>query len=328
MKRQHKTLALLLVLVLIVFSAAACLPSPARRPAPNNSNVDYRNYNNDTAPNYTAQNDQGNTRNRNMGNNTDNQTSSLFSKLDYSYATITKNINVRTGPNASTPVAANLQEGDKVKVIGKLNGWYVVNIPNTNKVGCISPNYAKLYSAQPASTNPEPTKPIPTTPNTPAAPTRPAGNSPVAREPGGTTAGGNTPASPTGSGTLTAQGSRILQLANAERAKVGAPPLKSNAELNKLATMKSQDMVENNYFSHQSPTYGSPFDMMKTYGVSYMYAGENLAINSDADKAHNAWMNSEGHRKNLLNPDFTEIGIGLYPKGNGSYAYTQMFIGK
>jgi uncharacterized YkwD family protein len=119
-----------------------------------------------------------------------------------------------------------------------------------------------------------------------------------------------------------------LQLANAERAKVGAPALKSNTELNKLATMKSQDIVEKNYFSHQSPTYGSPFDMMKKYGVSYMYAGENLAIDSDADKAHNAWMNSEGHRKNLLNPDFTEIGIGLYPKGNGSYAYTQMFIGK
>jgi len=68
--------------------------------------------------------------------------------------------------------------------------------------------------------------------------------------------------------------------------------------------------------------------MMKTYGVSYMYAGENLAINSDADRAHTAWMNSEGHKKNILNPDFTELGIGLYPKGNGSYAYTQMFIGK
>jgi uncharacterized YkwD family protein len=319
MKKFNRHLALVLVMVLIVFSFSACLPQPARKPTPDNTN-NYRNYNTDTETPYTAQDNQ-----RKVGNgDNDNQTSSLFSKLDYSFAKITDNINIRSGPNASTPIAANLKKGDEVKVIGKLNGWYVVNVPNTNKVGCISPNYAELYSAQPGSTTPEPTKPIPTTPTTPAAPAKPSGTAAPAK-PSGTVTGAK---APTGTGTLSSQGSRILQLANAERAKVGAPALKSNTELNKLATMKSQDMVENNYFSHQSPTYGSPFDMMKTYGVSYMYAGENLAINSDADKAHNAWMGSEGHKKNLLNPDFTEIGIGLYPKGNGSYAYTQMFIGK
>jgi uncharacterized YkwD family protein len=330
MKKNHKQLAFIIVMAFIIWSFTACLPQPARKPNPNN----YQNNNSMTETPYTAQNNQ-----RNVGNgnntNTDSQTSSLFSKLDYSYAKITDNINIRSGPSASTPIAANLKKGDAVKVIGKLNGWYVVNVPNTNKVGCISPNYAELYSAQPASTTPEPTKPIPTTTTTPKTPTTPTGTekssanptgtqkSPVA--PSGAPTGTNTP---TGTGTLSSQGSRILQQANAERAKVGAKPLKSNTDLNKLATMKSQDIVEKNYFSHQSPTYGSPFDMMKTYGISYMYAGENLAIDSDADKAHNAWMNSEGHKKNILNPDFTEIGIGLYPKGNGSYAYTQMFIGK
>jgi uncharacterized YkwD family protein len=319
MRKYNRHLALVLVMVLIVFSFSACLPQPARKPTPNNTD-NYRNYNTNTETPYTAQDNQ-----RKVGNgDNDNQTSSLFSKLDYSFAKITDNINIRSGPNASTPIAANLKKGDEVKVIGKLNGWYVVNVPNTNKVGCISPNYAELYSAQPGSTTPEPTKPIPKTPTTPAAPAKPSGTAAPAK-PSGTVTDAK---APTGTGTLSSQGSRILQLANAERAKVGAPALKSNTELNKLATMKSQDMVENNYFSHQSPTYGSPFDMMKTYGVSYMYAGENLAINSDADKAHNAWMGSEGHKKNLLNPDFTEIGIGLYPKGNGSYAYTQMFIGK
>lgn len=325
MNRQNKTLALLLVFVLIVFSFTACLPTPARKPDQNNSNIDYRNYSPDTVPPYTAQNDQGNARGGDMVNVQGNQTSSLFSKLDYSYATINKNINIRSGPNASTPIAANLKEGDVVKVIGKLNGWYVVNVPNTNKVGCISPNFADLYSAQPGTNDPEPTR----TP--PAAPTKPTGQGKTTgtgtAPNGGTTAERNAPVA-NGTGTLTSQGSRILQLANAERAKVGAPPLKSNTELNKVATMKSQDIVEKNYFAHESPTYGSPFKMMKDYGITYMYAGENLAINSDADKAHNAWMNSEGHRKNILNPDFTEIGIGLYPKGNGSYAYTQMFIGK
>jgi len=323
MKKQNKQLALVVVMTLIVWSFTACMPQSARKPVPDN----YQNNNSMMETPYTSQNNQ-----RNIGNSDDNdmnnQTSSLFSKLDYSFAKITDNINIRSGPSASTPITANIKKGDEVKVIGKLNGWYVVNVPNTNKVGCISPNYAELYSAQPGSTAPEPTKPIPTTPAAPKTPTTTTNPTGTEKSPATSSGAPTATNAPTGSGTLSSQGSRILQLTNAERAKVGAKPLKSNAELNKLATMKSQDIVDKNYFSHQSPTYGSPFDMMKTYGISYMYAGENLAINSDADKAHNAWMNSEGHKKNLLNPDFTEIGIGLYPKGNGSYAYTQMFIGK
>lgn len=322
MSKYKKYLSLILVIALVIWSFTACLPQPARKPNTDDANR-YRNYNTNTETPYTAQNNQ---RNVGSGENTNAgsgfQTSSLFSKLDYSYATITENTKIRSGPSASTPIAAGLKEGDVVKVIGKLNGWYVVNVPDTNKVGCISPNFAELYSAEPGSTIAEPTKSIPKTPTTPRKPA--TGTTTPTKQPN-TTTGAKTP---TGTGTLSSQGSRILQLANAERAKVGAKPLKSNTDLNKLATMKSQDIVENNYFSHQSPTYGSPFDMMKTYGISYMYAGENLAINNDADQAHDAWMKSEGHKKNILNPDFTEIGIGLYPKGNGSYAYTQMFIGK
>lgn len=330
MKKYNKQLALVFVMVFIVWSLSACLPWPTRKPIPNDTN-NSGNYNTGMETPYTAQNNQGNVGSTD-NSVTGNQASSMFSQLDYGYATITDNINLRSGPSANTPITANLKKGDAVKVIGKLNGWYIVNVPNTNKVGSISPNYAKLYSAQPGSTKPGPTKPLPTTTTkptgagTPTTPTTPTATgtptAPIAPT------GAGTPATPTGTGTLSSQGSRILQLVNAERAKVGAKPLKSNTDLNKLATMKSQDMVEKNYFSHQSPTYGSPFDMMKTYGVSYMYAGENLAINSDADRAHTAWMNSEGHKKNILNPDFTELGIGLYPKGNGSYAYTQMFIGK
>lgn len=322
MKKYNKQLALIIVMALLVWSFTACMPQAPRKPVPNNN----RNNNSMTDSPYTAQNNQRNVGSNDNTNSSGNQTSSMFSQLDNAFATITDNINIRSGPNAGTSVVANLKEGEEVKIVGKLNGWYVVNVPNTNKVGCISPKYANLYSAEPASTKPSPTKPIPTTPTAPVTPNKPTGTTATTptRTPGTPTG----TSAPTGTGTLSSQGSRILQLANAERAKVGAKPLKSNTDLNKLATMKSQDIVEKNYFSHQSPTYGSPFDMMKKYGVSYMYAGENLAIDQDADQAHNAWMNSEGHRKNLLNPDFTEIGIGLYPKGNGSYAYTQMFIGK
>lgn len=119
----------------------------------------------------------------------------------------------------------------------------------------------------------------------------------------------------------------MLQLVNAERTKVGAKSLILNGELNKLALMKSQDMVSKAYFSHHSPTYGSPFDMMRSYGISYFCAGENLAIAASGIQAHDAWMKSQEHRKNILNPSFAQIGIGLCPKGTNSYAYTHLFIG-
>ena len=366
MNNRKKYMILALVVVFVLCSFAACMPTPARKPTPNTTN-NYTNYTrNTTTPPYTAQNNTTTNRSvgtnytgtdRNVGtNNTTNssggQISAVYSTLDNSCAQITGNTKIRTGPSTATGTIGNLKAGDQVKVIGKLKDWYVVNVPNTAKLGCISPDVAQLYSAEPNSTTPAPTKTIPTTPTnlgtgtgttpglgtgtgtTPGFGTGTATPAP-AKTPGATGATGTLGSAGTtgtstaaGSGTLSAQGSRILQLVNAERAKVGAPALKANTELNKLATMKSQDMVEKNYFSHQSPTYGSPFDMMKTYGVSYMYAGENIAINSDADRVHQAWMNSEGHRKNILNPDFTEIGIGLYPKGNGQYTYTQMFIGK
>ena len=119
----------------------------------------------------------------------------------------------------------------------------------------------------------------------------------------------------------------MLNLINQERAANGVPRLKWNEELAKVAQAKAQDMVDNNYFSHTSPTYGSPFDMMKSFGISYRYAGENIAKNSSVAKAHTALMNSEGHRKNILNSNFTSIGIGIVKTSSNSYTIVQMFIG-
>lgn len=127
--------------------------------------------------------------------------------------------------------------------------------------------------------------------------------------------------------TYSNQESKIFTLANAERAKFRIQPLKINITLNKIALLKSQDIVGKGYFSHRSPTYGSPFDMLKSYSINYNWAGENLSLDKYADNAHTAWMNSKTHRDNILNPNFIEIGIGIYAKGNGSYAYTQLFIG-
>lgn len=127
--------------------------------------------------------------------------------------------------------------------------------------------------------------------------------------------------------TFTDQCYQILWLANSERSKHGIQPLKINNALNKLAAMKSEDMAEKDYFNHLSPTYGSAFDMLKANGINYSCAGENLAIDRNLDHAHTAWMNSKDHKKNILNPSFSEIGIGIFKKRNGSYTLTQLFIG-
>ncbi|WP_078414858.1 SafA/ExsA family spore coat assembly protein [Priestia abyssalis] len=122
---------------------------------------------------------------------------------------------------------------------------------------------------------------------------------------------------------------QVVQLTNQERAKYGLKPLVSDWELARVARFKSDDMRDKNYFSHTSPTYGSPFDMIKNFGITYRSAGENIAAGQKTpEEVVQAWMNSSGHRANILNKDFTHIGVG-YSKG-GSYGvyWTQMFMSK
>ena len=118
---------------------------------------------------------------------------------------------------------------------------------------------------------------------------------------------------------------RVVELVNIERARYGLPALKLNPELSAIARAKSQDMKDKNYFSHTSPTYGSPFQMMKSFGIKYNTAGENIAYGYRTPEAVvNGWMNSEGHRANILNSSYKEIGVGYVASGN---YWTQMFIG-
>lgn len=127
---------------------------------------------------------------------------------------------------------------------------------------------------------------------------------------------------------LTAAEQQMLDLVNRERANAGLSPLKADLELTKVARLKSQDMVNRGYFSHQSPTYGSPFEMMSTYGIEYRTAGENIAGNSSVERAHNALMNSPGHRANILNSKYTHVGIGVVKGGQYGMMFTQMFVGR
>ena len=117
-----------------------------------------------------------------------------------------------------------------------------------------------------------------------------------------------------------------MELVNVERQKNGLKELKIDPELAKVARLKSADMRDNNYFSHQSPTYGSPFEMMKQFGISYRTAGENIAAGQRTPEAVvRGWMNSSGHSANILNPNFTHIGVG-YVEGAAWHILTQHLL--
>lgn len=122
---------------------------------------------------------------------------------------------------------------------------------------------------------------------------------------------------------------QIITMVNAERAKANLTPLKHNWQLSRVARYKSQDMIDKNYFSHQSPTYGSPFNMRKNFGIKYMAAGENIAYGQrTATEVMKGWMNSPGHRANILSKNYSEIGVGLAKKSDGTCYWTQQFIGR
>lgn len=123
--------------------------------------------------------------------------------------------------------------------------------------------------------------------------------------------------------------SQVIQLTNQERAKNGLKPLAANWELSRVARYKSADMRDKNYFSHTSPTYGSPFTMMRNFGINYRSAGENIAAGQRTpSEVVQSWMNSPGHRKNILSPTYTHIGVGHATGGNYGHYWTQMFIAK
>lgn len=160
-----------------------------------------------------------------------------------------------------------------------------------------------------------------------------AGNQPPQKEPAPQTPAPKQPQkkpqptpqpTPQPSGNISEIESRVIELTNLERRRNGLQDVQPDQALSGVAREKSNDMQRNQYFSHTSPTYGSPFDMMRDMGVTYNAAGENIAMGqSTPEQVVQAWMNSPGHRKNMLSPNYSHIGVGYNP--NGHY-WTQMFI--
>ncbi len=242
-----------------------------------------------------------------------------FQRVDYVTAVVTApGLNVRQGPSTNYPIVCVLKQWATVKIFGKLGDWYAVYEPNKGCVGAASSKYLKVASTTPApapktTPTPAPTPKTPTPAPTPKTPT-PTPSTPT---PGTTTPAG-----------ISADEQTLLNLVNKARASAGASPLAFDMGVVKTARLKAQDMVNNNYFSHQSPTYGSPFDMMRQFGVTFKTAGENIAGNQTVQAAFDAWMNSPGHKANILNTSYNYTGIGIVSSPTYGKILVQQFIGK
>lgn len=179
--------------------------------------------------------------------------------------------------------------------------------PTTTKPTTTKPATTKPPATKPATTKPATTAPATTKPLAPPATTKPATPS-------------NAPCNH-----LNTDEQIMLGLINQERRKAGVPEVKLDTNLSNVAQTKCRELIGLDYFSHTSPVYGSPFDMLAYFGIKYTKAGENLALNTCVEAAHNALMNSDGHRKIMLSPDYTHVGIGAYEGVCGKY-YTQMYV--
>lgn len=236
---------------------------------------------------------------------------------------------VRSGCSNNTPVIQTINKDTRLDVLAQVADWYAITLPD-NSIGFIpqgqcTPVIPSEIKPGTMGTN------VPSLPNT--APGTAQGTTP-GTAPG--TAPGTVPgtkqatpnATQVNNNSLTAQEQQMFNLVNQARSQANVPPLQIDMELTKMARIKSQDMIDNNYFSHYSPKYGSPFDMMKSFGINYVYAGENIAGNQTVQAAQNALMNSPGHRKNILSTDYTHIGIGIRQGGQFGTMFTQDFISK
>lgn len=217
-----------------------------------------------------------------------------------------ENANIRSGCSSNAPVIQPTDKNNTHNVISPVGDWFAVKLPD-NQIGFIPQQQCKPIVAE--DKKPEMSPEV-------------SGN-----QPQGTTAP-KTPTTKANSGSQTSAEQQMLQLVNQARSQNNLPPLALDMQVTNVARVKAQDMIDNSYFSHNSPKYGSPFDMMKSFGVDYVKAGENIAGNQSVENAHNALMNSPGHRANILSPDYTHIGIGIKKGGPYGNMFSQMFVSK
>ena len=216
-----------------------------------------------------------------------------YYKLDFSTGLVTATtLNVRSGPGTQYKIVTTVNKNEYIRVFAGVGDWYIVQVEG-DYVGAVSKKYVKaIYSSN-------------------------------------STTGENTNNSNNQtSSSMNSDEKEVFDLINKQRTNNGLGALKVDNEVQRVARIKAEDMVSNNYFSHNSPIYGSPFDMLKSFKISYNTAGENIAANSSNSGAVTSWMNSSGHKANILNSSFNYTGIGVVSSSKYGKIFVQIFVGK
>lgn len=223
------------------------------------------------------------------GLNISNAKMESFKKLDFSAVQVKADIlNVRVGPGIEYSVISKVFQNDILRVYAEINGWYLIQTID-NYFGLIRNDFVKRYNGK------IPDKNIINNKN---------------------------------DNTLEKQEQQLLSLINQQRKKEGVKPLKLDESLMKIARLKAEDMASNNYFSHTSSKYGSPFDMLEDYKIKYKTAGENIAGSADVEKTLKAWMKTDAHKKNILNKNYNYTGIGIAISKDYGLIIVEEFIGR
>ena len=220
-----------------------------------------------------------------------------YYKVDFSTGLVTATtLNVRSGPGTNYGIVTTVKKNEYIRVFAGVGDWYIVQVEG-DYVGAVNKKYVKAIYPNSSNSN----------------------NS------SNNNSGSNSNSTTTA---MTTDEKEVFDLINNQRTQNGLSALKLDTEILRVARIKAQDMVDNNYFSHNSPTYGSPFQMLNSFKISYKTAGENIAGNSSNSSAVTAWMNSSGHRANILNSSFNYTGIGVVKSSKYGKVYVQMFLGK
>jgi len=219
-----------------------------------------------------------------------------YYKVDFSTGLVTATtLNVRNGPGTNYGIVATVKKNEYIRVFAGVGEWYIVQVEG-DYVGAVNKKYVKAI--YPNSNN--------------------SNNS----------SSNNSNSNSNTNTTMTGDEKEVFDLINKQRTQNGLSALKLDTETLRVARIKAQDMVDNNYFSHNSPTYGTPFQMLNSFKISYKTAGENIAGNSSNSAAVTAWMNSSGHKANILNSSFNYTGIGVVKGSKYGKIYVQLFLGK
>lgn len=215
-----------------------------------------------------------------------------YETVEYAYGIVnTDYLNMRTGSGINFDSITVLKKNEYVRIFAKIGEWYIIQ-NQANQIGTVHSDYIIPTNEQKAAST----------------------NTEIIQEDQNTD--------------LTQDESELLSLINKEREKNNLAALKIDTKLQNVARLKANDLVDNNYFSHISPVYGTPFEMLKSKQISYKTASENIAGNPSISGAFDSWMNSESHKNNILSNDYNYTGLAVVDSIAYGKIIVELFIGK